>query len=215
MKAKGILLMLSVAMYGLLFWPDLVQGKLITIEVEGVVDDVRDQAGHLEGKVEVGDIIIGWYTYDTSTPDSAPSPSGALYEHYNSPAGISLSIGDFNFRTNPDNVDFAIGILNDYPPSMKDQFWLTSYNNLPLPNEAIVDIISWQLDDPTGTALSSTDLLPGPPILDNWESVFGLGIQIGKSHIRGHITSAIPEPVTMIFLTLGGLFLRKRKYSQI
>lgn len=205
---RGIILITAV-ICGLAFCVPRAEGTPITIEIEGSVEYVHDPAGHLEGKIKPGDTIIGTYTYDLLTPDSEPSAYAGLYEHHSPPAGISLNVGNFNFTTDPDNVDFVVAILNDYPPALKDQFWIRSYNNLPLPNGAVVDGISWQLDDPTGTAISGTALPTGPPVLNQWESIFGLEIHIQKSLVRAHVTSAIPEPATLLLLGLGTLLLRK------
>jgi hypothetical protein len=188
-----------------------VNGVPITIEIEAVVDSVRDESNYLEGKIKTGDIITGSYTYDLLTPDSEPLAYAGFYENRNPATGISLNVGDFDFRSNPDNVYFVVAVLNDYPPSLKDQFWMCSYNNLPFPNGGAIRSISWQLDDATGTALYSTELPPGAPVLDDWESTFGLEISIGKSGVRAHVTSAIPEPVTILLLGLGAMLLRKRQ----
>ena len=77
-----------------------VNGALITIEIEAVVDTVLDEANYLEGKISPGDTITGSYTYESTTSDSSPSEYGGVYEHDNSPAGISLHVGGFDFTTN-------------------------------------------------------------------------------------------------------------------
>lgn len=194
----------------LFFWTLPAEAALITIEIEGVVDIVGDPENLLEGKIKTGDAIVGTYTYDLLTPDSEPYAWAGMYEHRNPPAGISLTVGDFTFATNPDNVDFVVAILNDYPPLLKDQFWMRSYNNISLHSGTMVDIISWQLDDPSGTALSSTSLLTGPPVLSDWQS----NILVISGHrtfgIWGHITSAVPEPTTIFLFGIGFQLLRKR-----
>ncbi len=190
-----------------------VKATLVTIEIEAVVDTVWDSGNYLEGKVQVGDIVTGAYTYDLLTPDSEPLAYAGLYEHHTAAAGISLSVRGFDFTTDPDNVAFVVAILNDYPPSGQDQVWMTSYNNLRLSNGVAVDIISWQLDDPSGTAISITELSTVPLVLDNWESFYGLRIhgERGGYIIDATVTRAIPEPVTLLVLALGGLFMRKTR----
>jgi len=186
------------------------EATLITIQIEAVVDSVRDEGGYLEGKISPGDIITGAYTYDLLTPDSEPLAYAGIYEHDSAPGGISLSVGGFDFTTDPDNVDFVVAVLNDYPPWGKDQVWMTSYNNLPLGNGVAVDIISWQLDDPTGTGISSTELPTSPLVLDDWQSnilAFGADRRYG---IFAHVTSAVPEPATIMLVAIGAVFLRKR-----
>jgi len=197
---------------GLVFSPTPTEGTLITIEIEAVVDSVWDEANYLEGGISPGDTITGTYTYDLLTADSEPLGYGGLYEHDNPPAGISLHGGGFDFRTDPDNVDFVVAILNDYPPFAKDQVWMTSYNNLPLSNGLAVDSISWQLDDPSATALDSTALPGGPLILDDWllNPLLIHGPSRGACFgISAHVISAIPEPCTILLLGAGVLFLRK------
>lgn len=201
-----------VVLSGLMLSPPHARAALVTIQIEAVVDSLQDEGNYLEGKIEVGDIITGSYTYDLSTPDSEPLAYAGIYEHHNTPAGISLSVGGFDFKTDPDNVDFVVAILNDCPPSGKDQVWMTSYSNLPLSNGVGVDIISWQLDDPTGTAIFSTDLTAGPLVLDDWESVFGLSFGADRRYgIFAHVTSAVPEPASIMLVGISALFLRKRR----
>jgi hypothetical protein len=49
----------------------------------GIIAEVTEVAGYeiLEGKVKVGDIIEGTYTYDTSAPGKYPSTSGMSNEY--------------------------------------------------------------------------------------------------------------------------------------
>ncbi len=192
MKAKEIMAIIVVVMCCLFFWPMTANAKLVITEIEAVVDSVDDDHGVLEGKIKTGDIINGWYSYDTSTPDSNPSISGGRYLHYTPPYGIFLSVGGFNFETDPANVDFLVEITNDYPPN--DGYFLLSYSNIPLPSGVLVDYIFWYLYDPMGSALS-TDALPTTPVLDEWQfnHLLITGPSLGKSFgIEGHVISAIP-----------------------
>ena len=189
-----------------------VNGALIMIGIEAVVDDVQDPDNYLDGRINIGDLITGSYTYDTDTPDSSPLPYGGRYEHFGYPYGISLSVGGLDFVTDPGNTNFLIEILNDYPD---DAYSVVSYNNLPLSTGISVNNISWGLDDYSGTALSSIELPRTAPVLPNWEgnylSIGGGGDREGFT-FSGHVTSAvvIPESTTILLLSLGGLvFVRK------
>ena len=185
------------------------RATLITIEIEAVVDSVDDQGNYLEGKINVGDIITGTYTYESTTPDSQPSSNRGDYWHYDPPAGISLTVGGFNFTTDPCNISFLVGISNDNP-SGDDVYWIESYNNLSLSNGTPVDYIFWSLKDHTATALSSDALPTTPPVWNDWqENVLRLEGD-RKYFIDAHVTSAIPEPATILLLGLGGLFLRRQ-----
>jgi hypothetical protein len=61
----------------------------VTIYIEAVVDSVGDSGNYLEGKISPGDIITGYYTYESTTPDSNPSVSLGRYEHHTPPRYIS------------------------------------------------------------------------------------------------------------------------------
>jgi hypothetical protein len=194
MKAKEMIIITVVVVFGIIFWPAQAKAKLITIEIEAVVDYVEDDLGVLEGKINTGDIITGWYTYDTSTPDSNPLANYAAYWHYNPPAGISLTIGGLEFKTNPDDVNYRIAISNGY--YFIDTFSLRSINNLPLSNGTLVEDIYWLLEDSTGTAVSTDALPTTPPILENWQYNLLLitGPYIGESFgIVAHVIKAVPE----------------------
>lgn len=197
-------------MCGLVFWPAIAQATLITIEIEGVVDFVDDPYGYLEGQVNPGDTITGFYIYESTTPDSEPLPTLGRYEHSTPPHGIFISLGGFDFETDPANVDFLVEVADNY--SSTDNYLLRSYNNIPLSNGTLVDHISWQLDDPTNTALSSDALPTTPPALDDWQfNHLRLHGERGGYIIDAQVTSAIPEPASISILCLGGLLLRKRR----
>ena len=191
------------------------RATIITINLTAEVTQVDDLAGELlEGQVNVGDTITGSYTYDSTTPDSSPSETVGSYWHLSSPCGISLSVGGFVFQTDSDNVYFLVQILNDHLGN--DGYLLRSYYNLPLSNGVWVEHISWQLDDYTATALSSTDLPTTPPVLEDWAySPAQLGIKLGSkgyAGLYGEVTSVelVPEPGTVFLLGLGGLALIRR-----
>jgi hypothetical protein len=183
-------------------------GALITIAIEGVVDSVSDEGDYLEGKIEPGDIMRGFYTYDSSTPDTNPLQKGGRYEHTTGPHGIFLSVGGFDFETDPGNVDFLIEIENDHPPD--DNYLLRSNSNLALPNGTPVATISWWLYDPTGNALSSDALPTTSPILNKWQ-INDLRLEtLRVFSIDAHVTTAIPEPSTILLFWLCGLMLVRR-----
>jgi hypothetical protein len=90
------------------------------------------------------------------------------------------------------------------------------YNNLPLSNGTPVDIISWQLDDYSMTALSSDRLPAGPPVLENWEDDWGLNIHFGYKGgsvvgIKANSVQLVPEPTTVSLFAMVSLVLLKRR----
>jgi len=206
----GIILPFVVIICALSFSARPAHSILITIEITAEVDSVDDPSGYLEGNISVGDTITGTYTYESTTLDTNPSPYVGAYEHFASPAGIFLSVGGFDFTTDPTNVDFLVEVVNNYPSG--DYYLVRSYNNLALSNGTLVDHISWQLDDSTATALSNIDLPTSPPILDDWQAGNHLrlhGERFGYI-VDAHVTSAIPEPATIVLFVIGALLLKKR-----
>jgi len=188
-----------------------VQATLITIEIEAIVDAVEDSGNYLEGQISPGYIITGSYVYESTTLDSNPSSSVGDYQHYTSPYGIFLSVGGFNFETDLTNVNFVLEVVNDYPSG--DNYLLRSYNNLALSNGTLVEHITWQLDDSTGSALSSDVLPTSPPVLDNWQSMNDLSLYGERAGwgIDATVTSAVPEPSTILLFAFGSMLLRKRR----
>ncbi len=182
----------------------------VTIYIEAEVDTVDDTGNYLEGKISPGDIITGYYTYESTTADTNPSVNVGDYEHYISPYGIFLSVGGFNFQTDLTSVNFLVELVNNN--AGLDAYLLLSYNNLALSNGTLLDIISWQLDDSTEIALSSDALPTNAPILADWQFNH-LRIEGEKSNlfnINAHVTSAVPEPATIVLFCIGALFLKKR-----
>jgi len=212
MKA-GKIIPIVLAVCGLAFWPLPTNATLITIQIEAIVDSVDDSGNYLEGQINPGDIITGYYTYESTTLDSSPlDPVVGHYYHYSPPSGVSLTVGGFEFETDSANVDFLIAIANDVTSGgLHDSYWIHSYNNLPLSNSVSVDEISWSLRDYSATALSSDALPTTAPVLDDWQiNLLRLRGQRAGYIVDAHVTSAIPEPTTFLLLGLGSLLLRKR-----
>lgn len=207
---RGIILTVVVIICALSFSARPARATLITIEITAEVDFVYDPSGCLEGNIGVGDIITGAYTYESSTADSSPlDPIKGDYLHYAPPAGISLSVGGFDFQTNPADVRFAVSVRNNNP-SGDDIYAIVSYNNLALSNGSLVNDIYWQLTDHTASALSSDALPTTPPILDHWQANH-LFLRIDeKSIVTAYVTSAVPEPATIVLFVIGALLLRNR-----
>lgn len=140
--------------------------ETVTFTVKAEVFDVWDPAGALNGSINIGSIIDGTYTFNTTTPDMEPSPEIGRYHHFSGSGqyGFDLSGGGHSFKTDTNGVEFVIDMYNGTPSP--DHYGAFSYgNNTPLANGATVQDIGLHLYDETGAMLSSTELSNTPPTI--------------------------------------------------
>jgi len=186
---------LAIALVAGLVWnPTSASCARVKIEINATVSLVDDPDNLLHNAVALGDIITGIYSYDSFAVDSNPLPQVGDYYYITAPNGIRLNVNGLTFATDPRDVNFLLELVNDYQDS--DNYVVISYNNffsVSATGMFVMNIIDWQLDDPTQTALSSTALPRNAPILSNWQSIFGLSISSdGDNHflIRANVTLA-------------------------
>ena len=187
---------LAIALVAGLVWnPASASCAQVRIVITATVSLVDDPDNLLNNTVAPGDIITGIYTYDSFAVDSNPLPEVGDYRYTTAPNGIRLSVNGLNFGTDPADVDFLLEVVNNY--ENLDNYVVISYNNLfavSATGQLVMNTIDWQLDDPTQTALSSADLPRNPPVLSDWQSIFGLNIMsFGDNYflIRANVTSAV------------------------
>jgi len=199
--------------------PAPARAKLVTIEITGVVDYVYNAYAFLGVEIRAGDLITGYYRYDTATPDSSPIGNYADYWHRGVAGSFYLNIKGAEFQTDPDKVDLHLMISNG--GHLIDRYSVTSHSNLFFAEERPVQKMYWTLEDSTGTALESDALLGSPPLLDDWDFnylyIAGPERKAGATSpeptfvITGHVISAVPEPATMFLLTIGVVLSRRHK----
>jgi len=179
-----------------------------------------DEVDIPSGALNVGDIMCGTYTYDSSNPDVDPGypwDDFKTYRYAHPPSGIMLQIGDFTFQSDPEDVQVTMTIIDNRDTHIGDTFDridFVSTGNLPLLDGAsVVNIsllfvaFSFEGNNP----LSSSALPLNAPTLNEWgEATFDIDAQ-GFS-VDGYLTSAvlIPEPATIIPLAVGGLALIRK-----
>lgn len=144
---------------------------LIGIEIVAKVFYVYDPDNLLNGTIQINDTITSKYVYNSKTPDSTPDdPNIGTYEMNSSKYGIEVNASGLIFKTDPNDVDFSIGILNNIEYGQPlDIYRVSSDNNLPLSNGMTVMNIIWNLQDLNSTALTNDFLPTKAPILEDWQ----------------------------------------------
>jgi len=214
---KTILLLLLI----LGFCVPKANAEQIEIRIAATVYNMFDDGNFLGGQITNGSIITGSYVYESTTPDLNPlDPVQGNYRHYSTPAGVFLTVGGFEFKTDPTNVEFDIFTRNNIP---EDRYGFASSNNLPLSESVGVGSIFWTLINSDGSVLSSDALPTTVPVLNLWQEndlmITGGGWQgetWNEYGIHAVVTSAelVPEPGTFLLLTLGAFAIRKCRRFQ-
>jgi hypothetical protein len=187
-------------------------GDIVRVDLYGEVTSVVDPAGLLGGQVNILDAITGFYRFDTSALDTNPLITEGEYQQTTPGCGISLNINGMLFASEPQNMNILIKVIND--TDSKDSYLFSSTLNLPAVGGLEVSPIRWQLEDRACTALSSDALVAVTP--GQWESNF-LEITFRGAGSGGRIkadiyyTEVVPEPASVLIISLGFLFIGGRR----
>lgn len=202
MKNRGIGQIVGSIILLLLCSPVVSKAEIKNFAFTGTISEVDDLGFLLDGSITNGTPFKGYYVFDAETVNSNPGddPTVADYRHADPALGIVVHAGTYVFRTEPRQVDFLIELVNR-PEG--DSHLLRSYNNT-CSQPLVVDHIAWQLNDPTGAALTDVDLPTTPPDIAAFQSSLGLTVEGGSSSksyfIRGHVEkltevpAVIPDP---------------------
>lgn len=172
----------------------LAKAENILFTFSGTITYLDDRELILDGSIANGTAFNGFYIFNSNASDTNTDATVGDYQFTTSSFGVVIKIGNYVFRTNPQNVDFLIEVVNR---PERDNYLFRSYNNV-CSRPLLVEHISWQLDDSGGTALTNALLPLTPPNLNEWESMYGLTVQGGGGRflIRGKINSITETPST-------------------
>lgn len=163
----------AIAALTVMFISSVAYSSPVTIEYSAIIEFAIDPENALNGQAEPGIVISGKYKYDTDSPDLDPSSEVGRYR-FMAPSPFELfemvaEVNGLRFETNPSAFGSYVMSLTNHDPR-GDSYSVASFNNLPLPTGMSVDRISLRLDDPTGAALSSTEVSGSAPVVEDWES---------------------------------------------
>jgi hypothetical protein len=197
---------------------------IITVEVTGVVDGVGTHGGlALDGSVDIGSAMTGFTTYDTDTPDLSDGSNGRY-----ALISILMTVGNYIFTHDPmsSTSPFLYVSTGDLGysytvRSLDPRFDGTIYID---GSPKTFDEVNF---DPFGLTLMylvdpdsiTTDELPSsfPDISTFTTRNFSVGVDSPPEEpgfaIWGEVTSltVVPEPATLLLLSLGGLALLRRR----
>ena len=186
--------------------------ELVTISISAEVNNVEDIGNVFGGAIQSGDIITGYYTYDSDTSDTNPSTTVADYWQTSIASEFMLSVKGLEFRTDASNPNFLLEIVNDNTVGgLHDAYGVVSYENVVLTGGTIVEVIYIGMTDYTATALLDTSLPIDAPTLSDWE-VKELCIETSRVfRIDASLTSIelVPEPASIFLIAIGAMLIRK------
>jgi hypothetical protein len=209
----------AVALCTALAGADLLRADHVTFGFTGTVENVFDGLDQLDSSVAMGTEFSGTYTFDPDTPNTAePGGEGeaGLYEHDAPPAGVTIDVGSFTFRSVAIAPDFDVIVNNDFGFAGSDDYGFISHNNeaIGLPNPELADQIAIQwFAQSFNNPFDSVNLPVTPPDL----SLLGGGLLsirgectpcVGPAdffEIEGTLISLTPEPGTWTLVVLGAM----------
>lgn len=155
-------------------------GPIVTVVYTAVVEAVDDLGGLVPG-ILPGMQVSGSYAYRTGVADGNALAQVGDYRFSEPGLGLRATVGIYDFRSHPQLPNLLLELTNDY--GQQDAYVVQSYSNIEIGGHAPIDVMSWQLSDPTQTAIASTDLTADPPSLLRWQGQPGL--TLGGTSIGG------------------------------
>ena len=144
------------------------QATQVTVAFRAEVTNVVDTFGVVAGRIHVGDIVEGEYTYDADAPDSDPTASGGRYKQP-APYSMGVIINSMTFQSVPAG-GYDISTYDNNFPGKHDFLRVTSNNNLfelAVPGET-VNSMGLEFQDDDGLALASDAAPTHGPVLEDW-----------------------------------------------
>lgn len=114
--------------------------------------------------VEVGDVFEGSYTFDLNAINTLGGDS-ALYPHASTPAGFSVTVGQYSVGSDPAAADFEIFVV-DAPRD----YYRVRCNNSISPEFGGEMEIEWELSQEPGVAFDSAALPASVPDIGLWNT---------------------------------------------
>jgi hypothetical protein len=209
--------------------------QVVTIGFRGVIDYTyygMEATPYLEGDIGVGEIISGYYVYDTLAVDEVDGNIWhGRYSFTQLPFGMYAEINGHVFQTDASQVDFRMELIDadlaGY--ATRDGYLARSYNNTYNYSEVAggtFGLIEFDvnLDAPYGLPCDAVvgDSLPstGPDLTEFENKFFYLHMNLvgdfeshgGSVAIRAEITDmwVVPEPGMLGLVGFGWLMLRRR-----
>jgi hypothetical protein len=191
------------------------RAELITIALTGQVDSVSDTGDLLGGAVHPGDVISGYYCYDTVPSESSGSSTSVSYNFLYPKSGMQLTVGGLSFENAPSTPGLNIFMEDNF--CEQDSIRVTPRSVIS-PLSGIQDVtMNWMLSGPI-TQITSTNLITTAPDLSGW-TMNSLAIGGDTQDymyflaINGHVTSTVlvPEPITLFLIGFGFLITRGRR----
>jgi len=175
---------------------------------------VDDLEGLFGGIIDVGDTVTGSYVYTTDFTSGYGEPEYQVFR-FGDPFEFSVRVGEFEFRSDPEDTSFRIAIGNDH--FSRDSYSIRSGNNILVGSDVVVTDLCWLLADYTLSALSSSALPSAAPNIEDFETntLYVMYGDEGWSFLGAEVTSAtttvIPEPCTFVLIGAGIVLLGKRR----
>lgn len=181
-------------------------GSPVTWDFQGVVETVDDYYDLLGGTVTPGSVISGTITFESTTPGDQ-----LVHQLYADPfTSVGGHLEQFSF-TGPISNRGSIYVLNDSFSNGQDALSFL----IPISIASEDAFLSLGLTDPSGTLYDSTDLPLTPPDLSLFPTglrQFSISRETEDLAIRGYLETLVPEPGTLLLLSIAiaGLVLRRR-----